>query len=58
MCAMSDTVKVGQKWLAPSATMPVRVMAVSEGWAMVRHKGCTPFILYTNMMTKLYEQVK
>ena len=24
----------------------VRVLAVAEGWLMVRHRGCAPFLLF------------
>lgn len=55
---MTETiVKAGDKWLAPQAKEPVRVMAVAEGYAMVRHKGCVPFTLGTKMMVELYERI-
>lgn len=58
MSASTDTVKTGQHWIAPASTMPIRIMAVAEGYAMVRHKGCTPYTLSTGMIAKLYERVK
>ncbi len=55
----SHTAKVEakQKWLAPSSLEPVRVMAVAEGYALVRHKGCMPFVLPTKRMLDLYTRM-
>lgn len=42
-------IQPGQVWLRPvgepevSREVEARVMAVADGYAMVRHKGCMPF---------------
>jgi hypothetical protein len=45
-------VKAGQIWLREGSKLPIRVMAVAEGWAMVRYKGCTPFAMYIKDLLK------
>lgn len=35
---------VGGRWYYKTETLPVRVMATAEGYAMVRRKGCVPFV--------------
>jgi hypothetical protein len=50
---MSETVKVGDRWC--DARTEVRVMAVAEGWAMVRRRGCMPFAVFIRDMLALDE---
>ena len=33
------------KWVYEGEVSTVRVMARAEGYAMVRHKGCVPFVV-------------
>lgn len=30
----------------------VRIMAVAEGWSMVRHKGCVPFAVMSKELSQ------
>ncbi len=38
------------KWEYEDTTSEVRVMARGEGYAMVRHKGCFPFVVSEKML--------
>jgi hypothetical protein len=40
---MTDDVKVGSYWFHRHGE--VRVMAIAEGYAMVRRRGCAPFVV-------------
>jgi hypothetical protein len=42
----------GQKITEPGE-IPVRVLAVAEGYAMVRRKGCSPFVLEAKRVRKV-----
>ena len=39
-----------QEWLTPKSILTVRVMAVAQGYAMVRFKGCIPHVVYIKDM--------
>lgn len=41
---IGKTVTLRRVWLNEIQSFPVRVMAVAEGWAMVRRKGAMPFV--------------
>ncbi len=45
-------VAAGQKWVrgVPGVDREVRVMAVADGWAMVRRPGCAPFAVFCKDM--------
>jgi hypothetical protein len=40
-----DLEVVNGKWADRSTDVEVRVMARAEGYAMVRNKGCMPFVV-------------
>lgn len=42
----TPTVKAKQRWRHRGHGSEVRVMAVVEGYVMVRHKGCVPFLVH------------
>ena len=41
----TDPCCVNGKWGTKESLVTVRLMAVAEGWAMVRHPGAVPFVV-------------
>jgi hypothetical protein len=49
---IGDSVEVGRH----SHGLPGRVMALAEGYAMVRYRGCAPFVVPVQELTRVEEQ--
>jgi hypothetical protein len=47
-------VQVGQHWLPPATVTPIRVLAVVEGYAMVRHLR-EPYTLKVEHIQRYYQ---
>lgn len=46
--------KVGQRWVHKLMGRTIRIMAISEGYLMVRYKGGAPFVIYSKHMIDNY----
>lgn len=49
-------VKIGDRYRDPYGTM--RVIAIAEGWSMVRRKGAMPFVLPNNLLINSCEKLE
>jgi hypothetical protein len=47
-------IKEKQRWIHKASGMTIRIMAISEGWCMVRYKGGSPFCLFGKEMKDKY----
>jgi len=46
--------KIGQRWVHKLMGRTVRIMAIAEGYCMVRYKGGAPFVLFGKHMRDNY----
>lgn len=47
----------GNLWVTTQDIRRVRVMAVAEGWAMVRRPGCAPYLCPISELFEMEEQL-
>lgn len=58
---MSDRnrrVRLGSRLIHRKTNHPARIMAIAEGWGMVRPKGAQPLLVYMRELHLEYEVTK